>query len=131
MEQELTLVRIGRSARLERLLPQALAGIRVKELSPEQIASAAGRRLLFAAALDEYGPDETFFGLLRTFRKYPDCLNGCLGGVIIDGAGELYTKQAARELVLAANLAGCAFPGKPLVGQALFITSISKQGSCT
>ena len=62
MEQELTLVRIGRSARLERLLPQALAGIRVKELSPEQIASAAGRRLLFAAALDEYGPDETFFG---------------------------------------------------------------------
>ena len=100
MEQELTLVRIGRSARLERLLPQALAGIRVKELSPEQIASAAGRRLLFAAALDEYGPDETFFGLLRTFRKYPDCLNGCLGGVIIDGAGELYTKQAARELVL-------------------------------
>ena len=55
MEQELTLVRIGRSARLERLLPQALAGIRVKELSPEQIASAAGRRLLFAAALDEYG----------------------------------------------------------------------------
>ena len=53
MEQELTLVRIGRSARLERLLPQALAGIRVKELSPEQIASAAGRRLLFSAALDE------------------------------------------------------------------------------
>ena len=71
--------------------------------------------VLFAAALDEYGPDETFFGLLRTFRKYPDCLNGCLGGVFIDGAGELYTKQAARELVLAANLAGCAFPGKPLV----------------
>ena len=43
MEQELTLVRIGRSARLERLLPQALAGIRVKELSPEQIASGGGR----------------------------------------------------------------------------------------
>ncbi|MFQ8838988.1 MAG: hypothetical protein ACLR8L_14295 [Oscillospiraceae bacterium] len=30
MEQELTLVRIGHSARLERLLPQALAGLRVK-----------------------------------------------------------------------------------------------------
>ena len=36
MEQELTLVRIGHSARLERLLPQALAGLRVKELPPEQ-----------------------------------------------------------------------------------------------
>ena len=51
MEQELTLVRIGRSVRLERLLPQALAGLRVKELPPERIASAAGRRLLFAAAV--------------------------------------------------------------------------------
>ena len=115
MEQELTLVRIGRSARLERLLPQALTGNRVKELSPERIASAAGCRLLFAAALDEYGPDETFYRLLRTLRKHPDCLSGCLGGVIVDGAGELYTKQAARELVLAADLAGCALPGKPLV----------------
>lgn len=37
MEQELTLVRIGHSARLERLLPQALAGLRVKELPPERI----------------------------------------------------------------------------------------------
>ena len=115
MEQELTLVRIGRSVRLERLLPQALAGLRVKELPPERIASAAGRRLLFAAALDEYGPDGTFYGLLRTLRRQPDCLSGCLGGVIVDGAGELYTKQAARELIFAANLSGCAFPGKPLV----------------
>ncbi len=115
MEQELTLVRIGRSARLERLLPQALAGLRVKELPPERIASAAGCRLLFAAALDEYGPDETFYHLLRTLRKQPQCLSGCYGGVIVDGSGELYTKQTARELVFAANLAGCAFPGKPLV----------------
>lgn len=46
MEQELTLVRIGHSARLERLLPQALAGLRVKELPPERIEQAAGCRLL-------------------------------------------------------------------------------------
>ena len=115
MEQELTLVRIGHSARLERLLPQALAGLRVKELPPERIEQAAGCRLLFAAALDEYGLDETVCRLLRTLRKYPDCLSGSYGGVIVDGAGELYTKQTARELVLAANQAGCAFPGKPLV----------------
>lgn len=115
MEQELTLARIGHSARLERLLPQALAGLRVKELPPERIEQAAGCRLLFAAALDEYGPDETVCRLLRTLRKHPDCLSGSYGGVIVDGAGELYTKQTARELVLAANQAGCAFPGKPLV----------------
>lgn len=46
MEQELTLVRIGHSARLERLLPQALSGLRVKELPPERIEQAAGCRLL-------------------------------------------------------------------------------------
>ena len=90
MEQELTLVRIGHSARLERLLPQALAGLRVKELPPERIEQAAGCRLLFAAALDEYGPDETVCRLLRTLRKHPDCLSGSYGGVIVDGAGILH-----------------------------------------
>ena len=55
--ETLTLVRIGRSARLERLLPAALAEFPVTELPAEQIASAAGRRLLFAVAVDAYGPD--------------------------------------------------------------------------
>ena len=109
------LIRIGRSARLDQSLDAVLSGMPVRELPPEQIASAAGRRLLFAAAIDEFGPDETFCRLLRTLRQNPDCLSGCFGGVIVDGAGELYTKQTARELVLSANLAGCAFPGKPLV----------------
>ena len=49
--------------------------------------------------------DETVCRLLRTLRKHPDCLSGSYGGVIVDGAGELYTKQTARELVLAANQA--------------------------
>ena len=49
--ETLTLVRIGRSARLERLLPAALAEFPVTELPAEQIASAAGR-LLFAVAVD-------------------------------------------------------------------------------
>ena len=44
--ETLTLVRIGRSARLERLLPAALAEFPVTELPAEQIASAAGRRLV-------------------------------------------------------------------------------------
>ena len=37
------------------------------------------------------------------------------GAVLVDGDGELYTKSAARELVFAANQAGCAFMGAPLV----------------
>ncbi|MFR7744600.1 MAG: hypothetical protein ACLU3I_16055 [Acutalibacteraceae bacterium] len=69
----------------------------MKELPPERIEQAAGCRLLLPAALDEYGPDETICRLLRTLRKHPDCLSGSYGGVIVDGGGELYTKQTARE----------------------------------
>ena len=113
--ESLTLVKIGRSARLERLLPAALAEFPVTELAAESITSAAGCRLLFLVSIDAYGPDEAFVRLLRTLRQHPGCLSGCIGGVIVDGVGELDTKQAARQLVLTANLAGCAFPGKPLV----------------
>ena len=67
--ETVTLVRIGRSARLERLLPAALAEFPVTELPAEQIASAAGRRLLFAVSVDAYGPDEAFVRLLRTLRQ--------------------------------------------------------------
>ena len=42
-------------------------------------------------------------------------LDGCTGAVVVTGVGELYTKDAARDLVLSANLAGCAFLGRPLV----------------
>ena len=34
--------------------------------------------------------------------------------MVIDGDGELYTKEAARQLALSANQSGCLFPGKPL-----------------
>ena len=42
-------------------------------------------------------------------------MEGSVGAMIVDGAGELFTKQTADMLALAANLAGCRFPGKPLV----------------
>lgn len=45
----------------------------------------------------------------------PDAAGGLRSGTGGDGAGELYTKDAARDLVFAANQAGCAFLGRPLV----------------
>jgi len=39
----------------------------------------------------------------------PLLLDGATAGIIIDGLSPLYTKSAAAELALAANLAGCAF----------------------
>lgn len=73
------------------------------------------RRLLFALATDDHGADEEALRLLRRLRARPGCLDGSVGAVIVDGTSELYTKRLAQELVLAASLAGCTFPGKPLV----------------
>ena len=74
-----------------------------------------GRRILFAVPLDASGINCGFYDLLARLRTHPGCLRGCVGGVLVDGDGGLYTKSVGRELVLAANLAGCAFPGRPLV----------------
>ncbi len=113
MADELLLLRAGRSGRLDAVLDRALEGVSCREAAPDEVLR--GRRLVFAAALDEFGPGEAFCRLLRALRESPDRLEGSSAVLIVDGAGELDTKAAARALVLAANRAGCAFPGKPLV----------------
>jgi NAD(P)H-dependent FMN reductase len=71
--------------------------------------------LLFAVSLGESGVNPEFYKLLAFLRTHPGCLDGSVGGVLVDGPGDLYTKSVGRELVLSASLAGCAFPGRPLV----------------
>lgn len=116
MTEKLYLVRTGCGRRLERGLELALQDLPAEELDAGQLAeNGREKRLVFAVHVDEFGPDGAFLQLLRLLRQNPDCLRGSFGVIVVDGEGELYTKQAARELALAANLAGCAFPGKPLV----------------
>ena len=74
-----------------------------------------GRKLLFAVALDEGGCSGAYYQMLSTLRRSRELLEGCTAGAVVTGVGELYTKDVARDLVLAANLAGCAFLGRPLV----------------
>ena len=117
MLKSITVVRVGTNPRLERLLATALEGFAVENLSAYALGveDVTGRRLLFAVGMDSFGPGESFAALLRRLRQRTSGLIGCVAGVVVDGGGELYTKQAAQSLVMAANLAGCAFPGKPLV----------------
>ena len=81
----------------------------------EGLDALRGRKLLFAVALDEGGCGLDYYRMLSALRKSGDLLSGCTAGVVVTGQGELYTKDVARDLVLAANLAGCAFLGRPLV----------------
>ncbi len=115
MKERIVLVRIGTSQRMERLLQAALEGIETENVSSIAAETMQGKRILFALAMDELGPDETFARWLRWLRGTPCGLQGSVGCILVDGGGELYTKAAAQELALAANGAGCMFPGKPLV----------------
>ena len=115
-ENSLTVLCPGQhlSPRCAGVLEAALAGRRAERLSCLE-EPLAGRRLLFVVSLDASGVDHGFYDLLAHLRTHPDCLRGCVGGVLVDGPGDLYTKAAGRDLVLAASLAGCAFVGRPLV----------------
>ncbi len=94
-------------ARLEPALP---AGYSVTD----RLEGLSGK-VLFAVALDECGCNEGYYRMLRQLRGAPGLLDGCTGALVVSGHGELYTKSIARTLALAANMAGCAFLGRPLV----------------
>lgn len=114
---DLLVVSVGVHQRLETVLAYALEGAIVERVSAVDFLSAApaGKRIVFAVSLGPSGLDEDFCRLLRDLRTHPDCLEGSAAVLLVDGEGELYTKQAAHMLAHAANDAGCMFPGKPLV----------------
>ncbi len=121
MKNEYTLIFPGGgqgNARLERILEQASARLgqpgRVIE-KVESLDALQNCRILFAVSLNEWGMNLEWMQMLEKIRRQPDLLEGCVGAVIVDAPSELYTKAAGREAVLAANMSGCLFPGRPLV----------------
>ena len=135
MSQVLTVLCPGETApeRFVRTLESALEGRR-SQVQSRLEGPLEGRRVLFAVSLDESGVNPEFYTLLAQLRTHPGCLRGCVGGVLVDGSGDLYTKSAGRELVLAANLAGCAFPGRSLVeasGDLRNFTVQAKNAGCS
>ncbi len=131
MERELTLVAGPLEGRLGETLRAALADRAVRLYQDGE--SLENRRLLFAFSLPENGVSPELYGLLARLRDCPGCLAGSVGGVVVDGAGDLYTKAAGRELILAANMAGCAFPGRPLAeatGGLQNFTVQARNGGC-
>ena len=113
---ELIVVSCNENARLRETLDYALEGVRFTRIDAAiAMPHLAGNRVLFALGLSEHGLDADVMSLIATLRQNPAAMEGSIGAILLDGAGELYTKQTADMLALAANLAGCSFPGKPLV----------------
>ena len=120
--------------RLIGTLNAALEGRRTEWIdSPDAARPLRDRRILFAVPLDETGVSTALCQLLALLRRSPDFLSGSVAGVLVDGAGELYTKTVGRELVLSANRAGCTFLGRPLVeatGSLLNFAVQAKNAGC-
>lgn len=107
-----------KSRRLQEILSASLMGWKFEEITTAEEFAAMNfkdRRLLFSICLGESGINLEFFQMLKMIRLDRELFHGSIGGVIVDGKSELFTKSIARELVFSANRSGCTFPGRPLV----------------
>lgn len=136
-EQNLIVICPGKktTGRLNRTLTRALKDWPAEILTQLDLNRPLhNRRILFVTTLDESGINPAMYQLLAQLRTHPDYLEGSIAGVLVDGAGELYTKAMGRDLVLAANGAGCIFPGRSLVeatGSLRNFTVQAKNADCT
>ena len=88
-----------RQSRLDQVLSCGLACREVRVVRrAEELELRPGGRLLFALALDGAGQNSEYQRMLARLRLEPGLLEGCTGGLIVDGPGELYTKSTAAEL---------------------------------
>ncbi len=71
-------------------------------------------KVLFAAELPQSGWNMQVLELNGFLHAHQDLLEGWCGAVLICGENEQFTKRTGRDIIFAANDAGCAFPGKPL-----------------
>ena len=109
-----------RAARMEEVLAYALSNYSYTKIeNAEQLDGTDTKNcaVLFAVCLTKQGLNIEYYRMLEKIRtnRLAGRFAGSAGGILVDGAGELYTKTLARELVFAANRAGMAFPGKALV----------------
>lgn len=105
-----------RTMRLQKVLEYALAKREYREIRRlEDFHSLQGKRIIFAISQGISGINLEYFRYLKKLRLTPGMLADSVGGVLVDGESELYTKSIARDLVFTANQAGCTFPGRPLV----------------
>lgn len=112
----------GNTRRIDYVLNRALREIPAEEFCGCAAFTGAienkrwnGGPLLIAVCLPHCGVCLDAQRLIGWLNENRDSLRGTTAGILIDGKGELYTKNLARQMVFSANRAGAAFPGKALV----------------
>lgn len=108
----------SKKERLRLITEHSLRGYSAEKITrAEELENAdlRNRKILFTISLGESGINLNWYAMMKYFRLNRDALEGSVGGVILDGNSELFTKSTGRSLVFTANRAGCSFPGRPLV----------------
>ncbi|MBQ7758811.1 flavodoxin family protein [Anaerotignum sp.] len=105
-----------RTERLNALLDEILKEYEYTVIKyAEEFVPLKNQKILFAIPLGISGINLEYFHFLKILRTHSDMLKGSVGGIIVDGESELYTKSVAREFMFTANQAGCSFPGRAMV----------------
>lgn len=119
---------VKKTERLQSVLDYALQGIEHERITRlGNFHGLQGKRILFAVTQGESGINLEYYRYLKEMRLSSGMMEGCVGGLIMDGNSELYTKSLARELAFTANQAGCTFPGRPLVEGTASLTNFTVQ----
>ncbi|MDO4545517.1 MAG: NAD(P)H-dependent oxidoreductase [Bacillota bacterium] len=108
----------AKTERLEKIIEYSLRGYSgetVTDVDALEQMDLRNRRILFAISLGQSGINLNWYAIMKYLRLNKDALEGAVGGVILDGNSEVFTKSTGRSLVFTANRAGCTFPGRPLV----------------
>ena len=119
------------SGRLKTISEKAISAAcrKRKDIEAEYITAAdefcflAGKgslrkaKILFIAEIDEGGINLEACKILSYLQSHASSkpLTGSAGAIVIDGRGDMFTKDLGRRIAFAANIAGLSFPGKPLV----------------
>lgn len=107
-----------KAKRLNEIVEQSVTNFEYETIgTAEEFESAdlKNKRILFAISLGESGINLELYAMMKKIRLDKGIFMGSIGGIIVDGDSELYTKSIARDLVFCANYSGCTFIGKPLV----------------
>lgn len=105
-----------RSKRLNFILREVLKEYEVRLIDHvEALCDLQNQKILFAIPVGVSGINLQYYRFLKEMRLQKDMFSGSVGGILVDGESELYTKSVSRELMLTANMAGCTFPGRALV----------------
>ena len=88
MSRHLLVVVLGTtpSERFSQALETALHGVPHERITTLD-APLENERVLFAISLNESGVNHGYYDLLAFLRTHTGCLNGCVGGVLVDGLG--------------------------------------------